>query len=164
MLRKLSVQDPVWDGSENRAARKAGGSGHSRQRNHVGIDLGRIVVVHVARVVARPGNGGIRRVLVGPGGIAAGGVNDPVNRVRADEIPGVNRQAVVERIAGQARGIDGFDPAVGQAVGPAAVELRLVDVVAFFVFSGCTVRDSLDTGATGDSVAGGVRGGASTRS
>jgi hypothetical protein len=130
----------------------------------LGINVWGVVVIDVARVVAWVGNGGVCRVLVRPGRIAAGGVDDAVNRIRPDEIPGVNRRAVVEGVARQTGGIDGFDTAAGDAIGPAAVELRLVDVDALFKFGSRPVCDSWDTGAGGDAVPVVLCGGATTRS
>ena len=92
-------------------------------------------------------------MLVGPCGEAAGGVGDTADRIGPDEIPGMNRLAVVERIARQSSGIDGVDSAIDQAIWPAAIERRLVDFDAFLVFSSGTVGDSHRTLASGDSIA-----------
>jgi hypothetical protein len=51
-------------------------------------------------------------MLVGPCGITAGRVNDAENRVGANEIPTVDRRAVVGRVAFELKGIDRLNAAV----------------------------------------------------
>ena len=76
-------------------------------------------------------------MLVGPGRVSTGSVNDAEDGVGANKIPRVNRRAAFSRVADQFLGIDGGNATVGEG-GPwrATVYLGLVDVDAFFIFSG----------------------------
>src|SRR3984957_6366998 len=73
----------------------------TRDVDYIGIDFRRVVIVDVAGIGGSGGSGndGIDRVLVGPGGEAAYGVDYAVNCVSADEVPGVNGVAAIEGIA-----------------------------------------------------------------
>src|SRR6266849_1540156 len=74
---------------------------YSRQTDDQGIDLRRVVVVEVG-AVAGSGYGGIGRVLIGPGGVAARGMDDSEDRVGPDEVPRKDRGAALGGVAGQA--------------------------------------------------------------
>jgi hypothetical protein len=80
---------------DGRAVEVRAGGLDTRQGNLIGIYFRRLVVVHIARLSgsSRAGNRGINGVLIRPRGVAAGGVNHPVNRIRPNEIPGINRSA-----------------------------------------------------------------------
>src|SRR5206468_8662617 len=118
------------------------------------IHLRGVVIVHVAgdSRVGVTRNRGINCMLVRPCGVAAGGMDDTVDRVRPDEIPGIDWLAVVEGIARQTSGIDGLNSAVDQAIRPAAIECGLVEYDAFLIFSGSAIRDSQRTVAPSDSI------------
>ena len=81
---------------------------YAGERQLVGIHFGCVVIVDIAWAgcSGRPGNRGVNGVLVGPRGEAACGMDHAVDRVRADEVPGVNSLAAVKRIALQLVGID----------------------------------------------------------
>src|SRR5262249_55956294 len=118
----------------------AGGGGHAGQGDDGGVDLGRVVVVDVARVAAaRARDRGVGRVLVRPGGVAVRGVDHAVDRVGAHEIPRVDGRAAGGGVARQAGRVDREDAAVHHAVGAAAVEPGLVEVDAFLVLGGRAV-------------------------
>lgn len=70
-------------------AQSRGRSNYSRQADYVGVDIRGIVVVYIAgdRRAGRAGNGGIGSVLVRPRRVAAGRMDNPADRVCADEIP-----------------------------------------------------------------------------
>src|SRR5260370_27266823 len=77
-----------------------------------------------------------------------------VNRIRADEIARINRLAPIERIALQPIGVDGKNAAVERGIGTAAIDLGLVEFVAFFVFGLRSVDLSLDAGSGREPVTG----------
>src|SRR5205807_10559456 len=115
-----------------------------------------IVIIHVAGLIGSGGarNNSVNSVLVRPRCVAASGVDHAVNRVSADEVPGINRLAAVKRIAFELVGINGFHSAVNGGVsGKAAVELRLVDFNAFLVFGLRPVDLSLEAASGRQSVA-----------
>src|ERR1700683_5642260 len=90
-------------------------------------------------------------MLVRPGGVAAGGVDDAEDGVGAHEVPRVDGGAFGGRIAVQLLWIDGGDAAIGEAgAGSSAVQLGLIDVDAFVVLGGVAGDDA------GRAVAGGV--------
>src|SRR6185437_5171351 len=128
--------------------------------DEVGVDLRAVEIIQVARVARAGGTGhrGIDRMLVGPGGESASGVDHPEDRVHPYEIPRVDRLAAVERIAHQALRIDGVHAAVVPAVGRRAIvdaiELRLVEVVALFVFRASAARLTGDAAAMEHTIAG----------
>src|ERR1039457_1615701 len=98
-------------------------------------------------------------MLVRPGGVAVGGMDHAVDLVGADEIPGIDWRAAMERVAGQFGGIDGFDPAIdGVAIRSSTGELRLVDIDAFFVLRGGTVGDAGFARPAGKPIAGRILG------
>ena len=97
------------------AAGQPGGRRDARQRNDVGIHVGRVVVIHVAGHcrAGRSRHRGVDRVLVRPGGAAAGGMDHSVNGVGPDEVPGIDgaRTAPGSKTdRGQFRGVDRQDP------------------------------------------------------
>src|ERR1039458_472855 len=97
-------------------------------------------------------------MLIGPRGVAARSVDHGVNRVRADELPRVNRGAVVKWIAGQLRRVDGLDATIYQAVTrETAIELALVDLNTFLVLGGGGVGFALNAIAAGKPIAGRIQ-------
>ena len=93
-----------------RIARQAGRP-FRRQRHRDRVDLGRVVIVDVGPV-AGTGDRRVCRVLVRPGSVAAGCVHHAKNRVRAYEIPRIDRSAAMRRIAFEPARIDRRDAAV----------------------------------------------------
>src|SRR5215472_1374490 len=79
-------------------------------------------------------------MFIRPGGVPAPGVDHTVNRVGADEVPGVNRSAgrrLRERIAFQTGGIDRLWTTVDDRrkhSGAGSIEEELVQFHAFLVF------------------------------
>src|SRR6185437_6645095 len=136
-----------------------GGGPDARQRNQVGIDLRTVEVIEVARHFGAGGAGdrGIDRMLIRPGGEAAGVVDHAENGVGAHEVPRIDRAAAMERVAYQALRIDRNRPAVELPVGRRAVvdaiELRLVEIIALLILRAGAVRLALDAVAVQDSIA-----------
>src|ERR1700679_2763382 len=91
-------------------------------------------------------------MLVGPCGVAAGGVNHTEDRVCADEVPGIHRCATARRMADESAGIDRSDSAIAGRC--AAVELRLVNINAFVIFGGGAGKYAGRADAAGQSIAG----------
>src|SRR5579863_6466923 len=80
-------------------------------------------------------------MFVRPRSISACRMDDSEDRVCPDEIPWINRVAVVIRIARHARGIQRSYAAVSQrSAGRAAVQQGLVKIDTFLVFGGGSVR------------------------
>src|SRR5262249_1976444 len=78
------------------------------------------------------------------------------NGVGANEVPGVNGLAVVERIAYEPIRIDGLYAAVdGRVASEASIELVLVEFVAFLIFGLSSVDDIHIAGPSRESIAGG---------
>ena len=95
-------------------------------------------------------------MFVGPGRVTARIVNDSVDSVCSDEIPGIDGLAAVRGVAGKTRRIDGIDAT--SAGGRSAVQLRLVEIDAFFVLRRGPVQNARCAGTGRDAVAGGFRG------
>src|SRR5207302_1639057 len=154
----LDVGEAVSPGAElsrirNRVAGRAENTGDAGQGDDLGVDFGRVVVVKIGgHAGAGAGDGRVRGVLIGPGGIAAGGMYDAKNRVGTDEIPGINRRAIFAGVAGQPARVDGSDATI-DAGREAAVELRLIQIDAFLIFGGCAVGHAGRARAAGHAVA-----------
>src|ERR1700728_536556 len=138
----LDVQEAIGPGCqvgarvEDRGAGETGESGNAGKADHGGVDFRRIEVIERTRSDAG-GDGGVGRVLVGPGCISTGGMNDAEDGVGADELPRPHRFASLSRVAIQFLRVDGADATVGEgSPGRSPVYLGLVDVDAFFIF-GC---------------------------
>src|SRR5262245_59821991 len=99
-----------------------------------------------------PGNGGIDRVLIGPRGVTAGGVDEAVDGICPDELPRIHRRTVVIRIARQPRGVDGFYSTISRSIGAPAVEGCLVDFDTLFVLGCRAVCDSRCAGASKNTI------------
>src|SRR5580698_6828327 len=83
----------------------------------------------------------IRRMLVDPRRVPAGGMNDAEGSVDADEVPRIYRGASIGRITFEFLRIDRGDTAFGKAgSGRAAVQLGVVDVDALIVVGGSSER------------------------
>ena len=141
---------------------QAGSGFDSREGDDVRVDVWSIVIVDVARRGSSSGAGDRRidGMFVCPRGVAAGLVDHAVDRVVADEVPGVKGRATVEGIARQLGGVNGEVTAVDRigVLGAAASKFGLVDVNAFLVFDARTVGLVGSAGSAGQSVAGGVGG------
>ena len=160
----LDVLEAVGPGGKVGAGVAHGGAGvasgglDAGQRYDVGIDLGRVVIVNRA---ARAGDGAVRGVLVRPGRVAAGVVNDVIDRVGADEVPRIDGCAALGGVARQLGRVDGRDAAFGERrAGSTAIELGLVEINALFVLGGGAGRDAKGRARAGlNAVAGGFGGG-----
>src|SRR5581483_6270022 len=95
-------------------------------------------------------------MLVRPRGVSTSLMNDAEYRVRADEVPGVNRLA--HPVTLQACGVDGFDSAVGQrCVRRAPIQFGLIEIDTLFVFgSGAGGSCPRSAGSAGHAVSGGI--------
>src|SRR5262249_46014306 len=134
----------------------------ARQVNDVGTDVGRIVVIYVARYGSpgRPRHSSVDGVLVCPGRAAARGVDDSVDCVGPDEVPGIHGSACVwsrEGIAWKSGWVDGQEASINRAVrpaGPNAVQILLIEIHAFFVLRAGPIRCSRSAVSCGESIAG----------
>ena len=116
----------------------AGRSSDTGKRNNIGVDLRGIKIVEFP---ARTGYRGIGGVLVGPGGVSAGGMDDAEHGVSAHEILGKNRGAALLRIAVQFGCVDRGNASIGEARSrSSAVQQGLIEIDAFFVLGGIASR------------------------
>ncbi len=99
----LNAVETVGPGSVDRygGAIHARGSRDSGQRDHVGVYVGGVIIVHIAWSggPGRTRNRRINGVFICPGRIAPCLVDHSINRVRPDEVPGIDRLASVVWIA-----------------------------------------------------------------
>src|ERR1700682_1336875 len=72
-------------------------------------------------------------MLVRPRGVSSRRMDDSINRVHPDEVPGINRRATLARVTGHSGRVKREPCAIGPAA-RSAVELRLIDADAFLVF------------------------------
>src|SRR5712675_3559331 len=72
-------------------------------------------------------------MLVGPCGVSARRMDDAVNCVHAEKVPGINRCTTLAGVAGHLGRIERKSPTVGATWG-SAVELALIDADTFFIF------------------------------
>src|SRR5580700_741174 len=71
-------------------------------------------------------------MLVGPCCVTSLAMNDPVNRVYPDEVPGINRRAAIAGVAGQSGGVERERAAINACRG-SAVKLVFIETDAFVV-------------------------------
>src|SRR3954469_13648722 len=95
-------------------------------------------------------------MFIRPGGVAAGFVYDPKDRVRPDEIPWIDRCAVLRRIANEPLRIDRSYSAVAGGCSP--VQEVLLDVDSLLVLGSRAIRHVGCARPATDTVAGGLCG------
>src|SRR5258706_16432770 len=93
-------------------------------------------------------------MLVGPGGVPARCMDNAVNRVYAEKVPGINRCATLAGVTGHLGRVERESPAIG-AARRSAVELALIDADTFFIFGpGPDGRRASNARSGGNAVAG----------